>query len=380
MVIERIGPYHVARLNALGQRMFNAYKLFALEICYKDQTYSWDPMLEADVAWRRETLFRELPRRNPLRRTQAVWSALSRLRPDFTAIPGWGTPESIAALLWSNRNSVPCLLMSDSTAEDAPRVAWKEAVKGALVKRAQAGFVAGTRHRKYLERLGMPAEIITTGYDVVDNAHFARGADAARKDAAEFRMRLGLPDRYLLSICRFVEKKNLRRLVAGYAQYRQQATDGPVQLVIVGDGPMKSELQRFVHAKGLDGVVRVHPFAQYDLLPVYYGLASGFILASTTEQWGLVVNEAMAAGLPVLVSTGCGCQPDLVIEGETGVSFDPYNEAAIAGAIAAVMNSPATCAGMGKKAAEWITNYSLDNFCEGFCTAMRLATLGRPEN
>ena len=60
-------------------------------------------------------------------------------------------------------------------------------------------------------------------------------------------------------------------------------------------------------------------------MPAYYGLASAFVHASTTEQWGLVVNEAMASGLPVLVSNRCGCAPDLVQEGVNGFTFDPYN-------------------------------------------------------
>ena len=66
-------------------------------------------------------------------------------------------------------------------------------------------------------------------------------------------------------------------------------------------------------------------FKQYDELPVYYGLASAFVHASTTEQWGLVVNEAMASGLPVLVSNRCGCATDLVQEGRNGFTFDPSN-------------------------------------------------------
>jgi glycosyltransferase involved in cell wall biosynthesis len=66
-------------------------------------------------------------------------------------------------------------------------------------------------------------------------------------------------------------------------------------------------------------------FKQYPDLPAYYGLASAFVHASTTEQWGLVVNEAMASGLPVLVSNRCGCAPDLVQEGVNGFTFDPCN-------------------------------------------------------
>jgi len=101
----------------------------------------------------------------------------------------------------------------------------------------------------------------------------------------------------------------------------------------VGDGPRRTALEAQVARLDLGGHVRFPGFCQYDELPAYYGLADALVLASTHEQWGLVVNEAMAAGLPVLVSERCGCAPDLVVEGETGYTFDPYDEAAIADAV-----------------------------------------------
>ena len=89
--------------------------------------------------------------------------------------------------------------------------------------------------------------------------------------------------------------------------------------------PLRSDLCRLISDLRLDACVHLPGFKQYPELPAYYGLASAFIHASTTEQWGLVVNEAMASGLPVLVSNRCGCARDLVQEGVNGFTFDPYN-------------------------------------------------------
>ena len=99
----------------------------------------------------------------------------------------------------------------------------------------------------------------------------------------------------------------------------------PWSLVLLGDGPLKSDLCRLISDLRLDACVHLPGFKQYHELPVYYGLASAFVHASTTEQWGLVVNEAMASGLPVLVSNRCGCAQDLVKEGVNGFTFDPCN-------------------------------------------------------
>src|SRR4029453_9959761 len=99
--------------------------------------------------------------------------------------------------------------------------------------------------------------------------------------------------------------------------------NGPWDLVLLGDGPLKADLCRQISDLQLFGRVHLPGFVQYRELPAYYGLADVFVHASTTEQWGLVVNEAMATGLPVIVSNRCGCVPDLVAEGKNGFTFNP---------------------------------------------------------
>jgi glycosyltransferase involved in cell wall biosynthesis len=99
---------------------------------------------------------------------------------------------------------------------------------------------------------------------------------------------------------------------------------------LLGDGPLRTTLNSQLSALDLHGCVHIPGFKQYRELPAYYGLANVFIHASTTEQWGLVVNEATASGLPVLVSNRCGCVLDLVREGVNGFTFDPLDVEALA--------------------------------------------------
>jgi glycosyltransferase involved in cell wall biosynthesis len=221
------------------------------------------------------------------------------------------------------------VLMSDSQYHDERRVWWKERFKRSFVRRFRAGFVAGTNHAAYLTRLGMPRDRIFLGYDVVDNEHFASGSDAARADVARVRAVLQLPDRYFLTCARFVPKKNLAVLLYAYAGYRQAAAGEPYDLVLVGDGPLRPMLTSLARELGLLPHVHMPGFMQYHELPPYYGLAAAFVLPSVQEQWGLVVNEALAAGLPVLASRVCGCVPDLL--GDTPAAiFEPFDAAALA--------------------------------------------------
>ena len=223
--------------------------------------------------------------------------------------------------------------MSESNAFDEKRYALAELIKRIVVSSFSAGLAGGQLQREYLVTLGLPRNRVFTGYDVVDNEYFRQKAEEVRSQASEVRMKYGLPRKYFLASARFVPKKNLPVLIRAYVRYRRLADSGedgqrttdnrPWDLVLLGDGPLKADICRLISDFRLHGHVHLPGFIQYGELPGYYALADGFVHASTTEQWGLVVNEAMATGLPVIVSNRCGCVPDLVAEGKNGFTFNP---------------------------------------------------------
>jgi glycosyltransferase involved in cell wall biosynthesis len=291
-------------------------------------------------------------------------AALDGWRPDVVAVPGWSDPAALAALAWCRARRAAAVLMSDSSAADAPRTFAREAVKRLVVCAAGAGFVAGTPQRAYLSGLGMPPERITLGYDVVDNAHFAAGADAARADADAVRAALGLPKRYVLFVGRLIARKNGLGLLDGYARHLAGGRAPTLSLVIVGDGPERAAISARIAELGLGAHVQLRPFAQYDELPKLYGLARALIVPSLADPWGLVVNEAMASGLLVLASTACGSAPDLVVEGITGHTFAPGDADAIARAFEQTA-SAAAMARLGRAARAHIAAWDLERFVAG---------------
>src|SRR5262249_35139847 len=159
------------------------------------------------------------------------------------------------------------------------------------------------------------------------------GADRARCEAQCLRKRYALPPRFFMACSRFVPKKNLARLLRAFAKYRHVAGAAAWSLVVVGDGAQMGELAALRCRLGIEEHVLFPGSKNYEELPIYYGLADAFIHASTTEQWGLVINEAMAAGLPVLVSERCGCASDLVVPGINGLLFNPEDVDSIAEAM-----------------------------------------------
>ena len=186
-----------------------------------------------------------------------------------------------------------------------------------------------------------------------------------------------LPRHYFLSTCRFVQEKNLHRLLIAYAAYRSVAGLRAWHLVLVGDGPLKEELVRLRQQLGLQASVHFVGFQQYDQLPVYYGLAEALVLPSVSETWGLVVNEAMAAGLPVLVSNLCGCAKDLVSEGLNGFSFDPRNANAIRDTMVHLSSNRCDRQAMGDRSRDLVRSWSVEFFANSLWHAAKVA-IDRP--
>jgi glycosyltransferase involved in cell wall biosynthesis len=370
VLFHRFGPYHRARLRAAAERL----RVTALELSAHDDTYAWAPLTGSDD-FRRITLFNERdaihePMAEVVRRVQG---ALDESQPDVVAIPGWFDRGALAALQWCVRQRVPAIVMSESTAWDHRRVWWNEAIKRRIVGLCHCGLVGGRPHADYLAQLGMPRERIFLGYDVVDNDYFRRGADASRGKAAAVRQRLGLPERYFLASSRFADMKNLFRLIQAFARYRAAAGSRAWSLVLLGDGTQRPDLERLRDDLALREALLMPGFEQYDELPPYYALAGAFVLASKLEPWGLVVNEAMACGLPVLVSKRCGCALDLVQEGRNGFAFDPFDVEALAGHLLRMSADEYDRTAMGRASQEIIARWTPETFGDNLRRAAQTA-------
>ncbi len=321
---SRFGPYHFARLRGAAE-LLGCGEVIGLEIASTDQTYGWDLVPECRSI-KRKTLFPSCSYEQiaPRSISMRVSNALNALKPGAVAVNGWALPEARAAIGWCRRAGARCILMSESKEDDSPRLWWKEIIKRHLVQRCDSALVGGSPQAEYLRKLGFKGEIFL-GYDVVDCDYFRKGAAAVRHDQAQIRARLSLPQSYFFACSRLIPRKNIDGLLKAYAKYRAAFAGESWGLVIAGSGQEDERLRLLQRELGLDSVVWPG-FVQYDALPFYYGLASAFVHPALSEPWGLVVNEAIASGLPVLVSRTVGAQYELLAEGENGYAFDPADE------------------------------------------------------
>jgi 1,2-diacylglycerol 3-alpha-glucosyltransferase len=389
VVFHHIGPYHHARLNAAADR------LTVTGVEWSAKAHEEWGSAESPARYRKLSLFREATEKHPGKAElqRAFWSSLEEANPDVVAVNGWNNFGSLITANCCLRRGIPMIVMSESARQDEPRTRWKEMIKRRFVGLYSAALVGGQRHVDYLIELGTPRERIFTGYDVVDNEYFRQKAKEVGSQRSEVRQKYALPENYFLASARFIEKKNLPTLIRAYAEYRQRSSafakatadrevrdrrsevsnrDASWDLVLLGDGPLREALNSQLSTLNLNEHVHLPGFKPYDELPVYYALAKAFIHASTTEQWGLVVNEAIASGLPVIVSSRCGCVPELV--NGNGFTFDPFDEQELAERLLRMASlSEDERKSLSDASYKISVNFAPERFGEGLEQAARLA-------
>ncbi len=371
ILFDRFGPYHIARIKAAAKWM----TVLPIEISGETSEYQWDKV-EDDVIQNRITLFKNVESKKVATSLlkKALEQAFAEQKPDAVAVNGWSDPSAVIALFWCKKNNIPSIVMSESAQGDENRVWWKEVLKKIIVRQFGGALVGGIRHKNYLIALGLKKDQIFAGYDVVDNKYFETAADNAEGQRHLWQEKKNLPANYFLVVSRFIEKKNLFFVIKAYGQYYNKTGNSAWHLLILGDGPLKGQLTMLVNELGLNHVVHFEGFKQYNDLPIYFGLAKAFIHASTIEQWGLVVNEAMASGLPVIISERCGCVPELVHNGKNGYVINPLDQGALTNILQKMSGNSVTLEEMAKESKKIVANFDSDKFGSGLLEAVKYAT------
>ena len=268
---------------------------------------------------------------------------------------GYSGRAILIASIWAKIRKIPVILQADSTYYDHKRNRIKEFIKSLIVRNLYtAAFSAGKRSGDYLHSLGIPRKRIWYGLDVVDNRYF-------EKSLKIYKLPKTFPKRYFLLTSRLSSEKNIERLIKAFEIYRNKK--GSWGLIIAGDGPLRNILQKKV-SKEISNALHFTGWLNYTSLPSLYNSASCFILPSISETWGLTVNEAMAARLPVLVSEKCGCVPELCQNGINGYSFDPYNVEEIVQKMLEISSNEKKRRAMGNASKKIIKAFTPENWAK----------------
>jgi 1,2-diacylglycerol 3-alpha-glucosyltransferase len=408
------GPYHLARVAAM-QKQAGTLQVHALELADQTLDYEWKRSSAVNLTTLCSgAVVERLSFQEVFRRTRRV---LDALKIEVCLLPSYAPRQSLAALLAAKSLGLRTVMMNESHAGTARARGLGVWVKRRLAGLFDAALVGGHPQKRYFVSLGLPQEKIFIGYDAVDNLYFVRRAQEVRGQRSEARSQYLLPERYFLSLGRYVAKKNLALLIRAFHQFRMANPLTATHLVMVGSGeeePRLRSLCQQLHLATYDkspagienrkskvenGMPGVHfyGFRQIDENPVFYALADAFILPSVREEWGLVVNEAMACGLPVVVSQSAGCAEDLLepcgsmecFPAQTatqvakagmsenvrrnGFVFNPRSHEELSRVLLLLEASPALRAVMGQASRRIIEKFSCENFARNALRAAQAA-------
>ena len=287
LIWDRIGEYHAARFRAM-ETIYGKGNVLIANLGGADRLYQWENPLAGD-----ETFFnlssKPVEEPDAANRLRNFKELVKSKGVRTVGIAGYGRTEYRQMLHWCKWKGIRVILFAES---------WYpgklDFLKGLYLRFLCHGFlVSGKRAAIHFNKnLMLPRNSIRTPYSVVDNRHFASVEPAS-------------DSKKIVCVARFSPEKNLDSLLHAF-EISGIAQNGWT-LELVGAGPLETALKN----KGIGGVL-FRSWVSYDQLPALYQSGAALILPSTFEPWGLVVNEAMASGLPVAVSEECGCAPDLV--------------------------------------------------------------------
>ena len=302
--------------------------------------------------------------------TPGVWRLLDAHSPDIVVVSGWSTYASQAALLWCRRRRVPYLVVVESHDRD-PRARWRRALKWTVVPRLLAGaagaLVTGTLARDSMLRAGVSPDRIWLFANTVDTRALATKAEALRSRRPELRARLEIPHDAVaaLSVCRLVPEKALEVFLRASAE-----VEG-VHPILAGDGPERTALQELAAALGIDATFAGD--VEWERVVELYVAADLFVLVSRHEPWGVVVNEAAACGLPLLLSEHVGAAADLVEPGRNGFLVPADDVASTADALRRLASDPTLRARLGRRSGEIADAWGYEASIAGFMSALTCA-------
>jgi glycosyltransferase involved in cell wall biosynthesis len=302
-------------------------------------------------------------------RLQLNWGlagALRAIRPDIVVVGGYHHLGYWRCLLHCRWHGIPLIAWSGTT----PMSEWRPWRALRLLKRAyiagcSRSFAYGTAAKRFLVGLGAPADRVHRIYNTTDLRLFRDGwlAEAAKIPPPQGPLTL-------IFVGRITPYKGLQYVLDVLARLKPRYD---FRFVIVGDGHYRRELERLVADLGLAGRVTFAGYAQQADLPPHLARADVFIFPSVQEVWGMVVNEALAAGLFVLSSTCAGVTEDLIDPAISGRPFDPRSSASIERALVAVLSDVEAIRARRDERSRWVMQYSADAVARSFADGVEAA-------
>jgi len=227
-----------------------------------------------------------------------------------------------------------------------------------VFRKVDKAFYVGTYNKQYYLKAGLKEAQLTAAPHAVDNNRFMDDEDVYEKKAADERSQLQIPEDAIVFLYagKFYSIKQLYLLIETF----QLVKNPKARLILVGNGEEEDALKQLAKK---DPRILFVDFKNQTEMPWVYRMSDVFVLTSKTETWGLSVNEAMACGRPAIVSDGCGCAPELIIQGQTGYLFESGSEESLLNCLQQ-FHSRKQALEMGANALKHIERFTLERVAE----------------
>jgi glycosyltransferase involved in cell wall biosynthesis len=303
-------------------------RVLTIEVSTTSTTYAWEP--SGDIAGAEKiTLFpgQAFEKISRVQRFRKLFATLRQCDIVFFGV-SYNEPD-IIALSWLLRfMGVKVMMMTASKYDDFPRTVWFEVLKSAILSSYRGAIVGGRRQADYLRFLGFRKRTVLPGYNSV-------GLDRVRAQGGHVLAPAGtaFQERHFIYVGRFVSKKNMFNLIEAYARYIGMAGATARRLVLIGSGPLEQALRERLDALQIAHMVDFPGFLPAPEVSRALSRSLALVLVSTEEQWGLVVNEALAFGLPIVASFPLGACDALIRNLVNGFVVEPESVDGIASAM-----------------------------------------------
>jgi glycosyltransferase involved in cell wall biosynthesis len=307
--------------------------------------------------------------------TPQIWPLLSRKRFDVLVIGGWSLLATQLAIAWARLHHVPYLLISENHLREA-RPMWVRALKSLvlrhLVPQASGHLVTGTLAAEHARHYGAHPGTITVFPNTIDVPEYQAAAKRLRRRRAAIRQDLGIADEAVVvtQVGRLIPVKGTDQALEAVGR-AGRLTERPLHLLLVGEGELRRELER--RAADLGVTVTFAGFRQGEPLLECYAATDVFALLSRRETWGIVVNEAAAFGLPLVLTSAVGAGADLLRPGENGEVVEVGDLEGQARALARLATDEELRARYGRRSLELVGPWGYEPSVERFVDAVRAA-------
>jgi len=355
LITEIISPYRIPVFNEIAKSDQVEFKVFFLAETVRGRPWRVE---KEKISFRYQVvpgIGIWLPDRFPIFFNPPIRWLLEKENPDLVIGCGYHHPTCLLALRYARSHGKRFILWSESHRDSIRLRSFPfKQYRSNFIHSSDGFVVPGRKSFNFIQSFGIDGKKMWTAPNAVANDFFSRNADTFRSQRQTLKSKRNFPSKIILYVGRLVDSKGIPVLLEAFQSVSKSLEAG---LILVGEGKDQKKYLNFCRRHGLRNVF-FEGFKQQDELPFYYGLADVFVLPSLREEWGLVLNEAAASGLPLIATDASGAAFDLIEEAKNGYRVRTGDSEALREKILAILKNPELQDSMGRRSREMIEAFS----------------------